>query len=203
MKARWWLLLSALLFVSTPAAARGKIEARDAFRRGLQYYNLSDFDKALAGFKEAYLQYPDPTILFNIGQCQRQLGNKQEALRSYRAYLREATDPPNGDEVRALIRGLEQGVHDDEEAARRAKQESAAPHPEPARTAPVPAPTEPTATSLTASAPPRRKPVYRQWWLWTAVGAVVVGVGLGVGLGVAGTSTHFPSAAPSDGTIRF
>ena len=32
--------------------------------------------------------------------------------------------------------------------------------------------------------PPPSTPIWRRWWFWTAIGAVVVGTGLGVGLGV-------------------
>ena len=51
--------------------------------------------------------------------------------------------------------------------------------------APTPAPVivVAPAAEIVAAPPPKPTPVYRKWWLWTAVGAVVV-VGLGVGLGV-------------------
>ena len=35
-------------------------------------------------------------------------------------------------------------------------------------------------------------PVYKRWWLWTLVGAAVVGVGLGVGLGLGLRSSAQP-----------
>ncbi|HEX4459127.1 MAG TPA: hypothetical protein VIA18_14215 [Polyangia bacterium] len=198
-----------LLSLAAPAAAKGKAEAKDAFRRALQNYNLSDFKAALVLFKEAYLDYPDPSFLFNIGQCQRQLDDKQEALLSYKAYLREARNPPNRAEVTALVHNLEQSLRDDE-AARHGKPDGAMEPAEGAAQTTTPAPTPQVApsnpapaASLTATAPPPRKPVYKQWWLWTAVGVVVVaGVGLGVGLGLGG-STHYPSSSPTDGTIRF
>jgi tetratricopeptide (TPR) repeat protein len=74
--------------------------------------------------------------------------------------------------------------------------------PAPTTTAPPSATPAATATAepgsnaaLTASAPARREstPVYKKWWLWTAVGVVAVGVGLGVGLGL-GLSSSPPSA---------
>ena len=190
------------------AHAKGKTDAKEAFKRALQHYNLGDFKDALEGFKEAYLDYPDPSFLFNIGQCQRQLGLKQEALLSYRAYLREAVQPRNHDEVQNLIRNLEQSIRD-EELARHGKPEGAmipgdtsAP---PDRTTTGAAATTAPAATLTATEtpPPRKQPVYKKWWLWTAVAVVAVGVGVGLGVGLSSSSTHFPSATPSDGTIRF
>lgn len=44
-----------------------------------------------------------------------------------------------------------------------------------------------------APPPPPPTPIWRRWWFWTAIGAVVVGTGLGVGLGVGlsgGDDTH-------------
>jgi hypothetical protein len=41
-------------------------------------------------------------------------------------------------------------------------------------------PRPPEEAPLPAQAPP----VWRRWWFWTAIGAVVVGAGLGIGLGV-------------------
>jgi tetratricopeptide (TPR) repeat protein len=191
MRGRLLFLVAILLLLTPPAAAKGKLEAKEAFSRAIQYYNLSEFQKALDGFKEAYLAYPDPSFLFNIGQCQRQLGSKQEALLSYKAYLREADDAPNREEVTTLVRNLERSIREDE-VARHGKPEGALAPSEPAVTA---------TSGVAASAPPRRKPVYKQWWLWTTVGVVV---GLGVGLGVGLTRpTHYPASSPSDGTIQF
>jgi hypothetical protein len=43
-------------------------------------------------------------------------------------------------------------------------------------------------------APVAPTPLYRRWWLWTAVGAAAVAIGLGVGLGVglSGDDTQGP-----------
>jgi hypothetical protein len=46
-------------------------------------------------------------------------------------------------------------------------------------------PTGPTGNS-TDEPPAIETPIYKKWWLWTVVGAVVVGAGLGVGLGLSG-----------------
>src|SRR5215467_11524966 len=89
------------------AVAKDKNKAREAYRTGTQHYNLGEFQPALDAFKEAYRNYEDATFLFNIAQCQRQLGLKQEAVYSYKTYLREAASAPNREEVMQLIASLE------------------------------------------------------------------------------------------------
>src|SRR5438874_8472537 len=86
-----------------PALAVDKSKARDLYRRGTQHYNLAEYDKALDAFKEAYRNFEDPIFLFNIGQCERQLGHKEEAVRLYRSYLRNAPEAPNKTEVSDII----------------------------------------------------------------------------------------------------
>jgi hypothetical protein len=46
------------------------------------------YSEALSEFKAAYLAKPDASFLFNIGQCQRQLGMFEAAAKGYRAFLR-------------------------------------------------------------------------------------------------------------------
>ena len=198
---RVWILL-ALLLLAGSARAEDKAKARDAFRVGTQHFKLGEYEQALDSFKEAYRNFESPIFLFNIAQCERQLDHKQEAIRFYRQYLVDAKDATNRDEVQGIIAKL-QAALDQEHAAAAAKAAQPAPEPPPATTAPPPSTTSNAAT-LTASAPPPEKktPVYKKWWLWTAVGvvAVGVGVGLGVGLGTSSSgslpSTTFGSAKP-------
>src|SRR5947209_4555257 len=93
--------------------------ARESFNKGMQHYNLSEFAEALANFKEGYRAYPDSIFLFNIGQCQRQLGDKATAVLSYRAYIRERPDAPNRGEVGALIAGLERALQEEQSSKQR------------------------------------------------------------------------------------
>src|SRR5512141_1027182 len=66
-----------------------KQEAKAHFMSGQRHYNLNELSEALADFKDAYRLYPDPVFLFNLGQCERQLGHHEEAIRFYRNFLRE------------------------------------------------------------------------------------------------------------------
>src|SRR5690242_9101132 len=70
----------------------GSAEAAAHYRAGLKLYNLSEWSAALGELEQAYLAKPDPVLLFNIGQCQRQLADYEGAENSYRAFLRESPD---------------------------------------------------------------------------------------------------------------
>jgi hypothetical protein len=101
-------MLAALLCAPAVAAADAKQAAKAFYEEGLKQYNLSHFEKALSSFESAYQSMPDAVFLFNIGQCHRLMGHTQEALHSYRAYLREAPGAPNRAEVERLRAELEQ-----------------------------------------------------------------------------------------------
>ena len=192
-------IIVVLLLWFGSAHAENKGKAREAFRVGTQHYKLAEYGEALDNFKEAYRNFEDPTFLFNIAQCQRQLNNKAEAIRFYRNYLIDVPNAPNREEVRQLIAKLEAALATERDAQAAAQAASASP---PAAAAPV-APAVVTAPLVTAAPPPRRTPVYKKWWLWTAVGgAVAIGLGVGLGIGLSGGSsstlpgTTFGSARP-------
>jgi tetratricopeptide (TPR) repeat protein len=195
------LSVALILSLTQPARADERAKARAAFHNGLRHYNLGEFTAALESFKEAYRHFDDPSFLFNIGQCERQVGHKKEAIREYRAFLNNATHPDNVDVVRATIRQLEKELAADEEAERAA----AAPKPEPTAPAavtptPSPAPVA-AAASLTASAPPpvEHEPAYKKWWVWTIVGGVVA-AGAAAGVAVALTRPATVTAPTTLGT---
>lgn len=170
--------VTALCLVAAVAHADLRAVARAHFENGMKRYNLGQFDEAQRAFEEGYLARPDPVFLFNIGQCQRKLGAWEKAVGSYRAYLREVPEATNRTEVEELIREAESEL--DRARAARLSQ-----HPPEAVKAPDTATLNPPPPLIVAEPPRRPAPVYKKWWLWTAVGAVAaagVGVGLGVGL---------------------
>jgi tetratricopeptide (TPR) repeat protein len=99
------LSLVAGLFLSATAAAEPKDKPNDAtrekaaalFKEADANYKIKEYEKALAGFKEAYMLAHEPVLLFNIAQCHRQMDQLDEALKSYQAFLRD--DPKS--ELRA------------------------------------------------------------------------------------------------------
>jgi tetratricopeptide (TPR) repeat protein len=101
------LLIVALVAVPLAARAEDRVAARAAYAEGARHYDLNEFAEALAAFRKAYWSYEEPTFLFNIAQCQRQLGNDTEALKFYRSYLRKSPNAPNRVEVDRIIAALE------------------------------------------------------------------------------------------------
>src|SRR6478609_1908298 len=110
------LLLCAL---AAPAAA-DKNRARVLFREATQHYKLREFNSALDSFKEAYRNFEDPVFLYNIAQCHRQLGHKEEAIRFYKTYLHDVPNAANESEVRALMATLEQQAQEEHDARQKA-----------------------------------------------------------------------------------
>jgi len=95
-----WVLAALLLATAGPVWAEDpKQEAKARYTTGQSHYNLNEFKEALQDFKEAYRLFPDPVFLFNVAQCERQLGNLEEAIQFYRSYLRNKPKAPNRQEV--------------------------------------------------------------------------------------------------------
>lgn len=197
--------LSSSVFGGLSHAAGTPVErsqARDVFRRAQQHYKLAEYSDALDAFKEAYRLIEDPSLLFNIAQCYRQLNKKEEALRFYRTYLHDAGKAGSDHGTEQIIASLEQAIHE-EQAARNAQPQATLDSPPPVVPTPAPIATPaPAVLVMPAARPAEKPPVYRRWWLWTTVAAVVV-VGAGVGLGIGLTRTPAaPSVATQDGTFH-
>lgn len=104
-------------FFPSPAPAQGKPpradkkaeekekeeKARGLFEEAEAHYNIGEYEVALEGYKEAYLLSKKPALLFNMGQCYRKLERYEEALTTYRSYLREVPNSPIREEVEQHI----------------------------------------------------------------------------------------------------
>lgn len=132
-----------LLAISNAATAdNSTAKAKELYDVGLTDYNLGHYEEALVAFEQAYRIRHDPALLFNIGQCQRQLHHYVDAQRSYRAYLRESQDVSDStrDQVQKLVAEMQKAIDDE-----RAKQPppvtpSRAERAEPQPNAPAPSP---------------------------------------------------------------
>jgi tetratricopeptide (TPR) repeat protein len=98
----------ALLVAARAAADPSPLEpAEAAYLEGRRLYDLREWDRAIAKFKQAYELRHDAASLFNIAQAFRLKGDCVEAIGFYRTYARNFPDARNRDKVQAFIDELE------------------------------------------------------------------------------------------------
>jgi len=154
--------------------------AKRHYERGQKLFALQKFDEALDQFQQAFDAKPIPGFLFNIGQCQRNLGDYESAIFSFKRYLKLDPDADNREQVEELIEQLEKKQAAEESKKRRLRKEKVKEEERPP--------------------PPAGHPVYTRWWFWT--GVVVVGAVGGVGV-YAATSGGGPPDTTLDKNIVF
>ncbi|MCB9629783.1 MAG: tetratricopeptide repeat protein [Sandaracinaceae bacterium] len=69
-------------------------EARRRYAQGSEFYRLARYGEAVAEFSEAYSLWPNPTILYALGQAYEGLSEVNRAIETYQRYLDAA---PAGD----------------------------------------------------------------------------------------------------------
>jgi tetratricopeptide (TPR) repeat protein len=172
------MVLAVYLGFGASARADNQQLAREAFQEGSRYYDTQDFKNALEAFKKAYQNYDDPSLLFNIAQCYRRLGQNSEAVRFYQSYLQKVPDAPDRAAVSDTIVALQQAGPAEPAPARSAEETPtalAAPQ------APIAVPVQPPVVARAAARP---VPVYKKWWLWTTVAVVAAGTATAIGVGI-------------------
>lgn len=141
-----------------------KEQARALNDRGTAEYRLGYYDKAASLYEEAYRLLPDPALLYNVGQAYRMAGQRDKALNAYKSYLRtSAPEAPNRDFARKRIEELEAAGAAPASALTR-----------PVQLQPTDMPVGPP-TLVGSPTAAHDQPRSRRWWLWGAVGALVVG----------------------------
>jgi tetratricopeptide (TPR) repeat protein len=166
-----------------PRTDEAQARSREHYLKGTKAYELGLYDEAIAEYTAAYKAKDYPALLFNLGQAHRMAGHPAEAARLFRMYLIKNPDAQDRAEIEARIRELEK--------------------PAPSRPVATPSAATPSILITTNASPPRHTPLYKRWWLWTAVGgAIALGVGLGVGLALA-PAPAAPSVSVTSGTYRF
>jgi hypothetical protein len=136
-----------------------RARARQLFRDGTTFFDLQQFDKAIAAWQEAYKVKPDPGFLYNIAQAYRLAGDAPNAIFYYKGYLRHLPKAPNRAEVEQKIASLKQLVDADHGKAAPPPPSAGAPAaPSPAAPMPPSPPAPPAAAgppfSPVAVAPP-------------------------------------------------
>ena len=198
-------LAAITLCIGFVAPAKGasddKLSAKAHYETATRLYEVREYGDALKEYKAGYLTRPDPSFLFNIGQCYKKLGMPEEAREFFREYLKKAAaDDPNRAQAEARIREL-----DSRQVANPSTPEvngdASRSAPTPPEVVPAEKPSEraesekspappfsaapagstgavPAGVDLSASAPGQpdliAQPFYKTWWFWTGVGAAVV-----------------------------
>jgi tetratricopeptide (TPR) repeat protein len=104
---RWALRVAYLWLVLLYFNAMGDALAADpvTFRQhyvhGLSLYEQGQYQHSIREFQAAYALDAEPTILLNIGQAYRKLGQDKDALGYYELYLK--LDPNPGDKLKATV----------------------------------------------------------------------------------------------------
>jgi Tfp pilus assembly protein PilF len=106
--------------LAAPAGAQTmKKGAKAFFEKGATEYNLGHFTEAIVQFEKAYEIDPAPILLFNIGQCHRQSGNKERAVFFYRRYLEQNPKAENRSEVESRIADLDRSLKEEKDLQQR------------------------------------------------------------------------------------
>jgi tetratricopeptide (TPR) repeat protein len=141
----------------TPAATSSASTGVDAeidehVAQGHRLYQLGRYQEAIAEYRRAYELRADPPFLFQIAESYRQLGATEQALFYYDRFLAGATESPERDAAEERVSELERLR---------------------ARPAVAATPSGLLAAPGTAAGAKQPTPLWRRWWLWTAMGAVL------------------------------
>jgi tetratricopeptide (TPR) repeat protein len=90
--------------------------AKGLFSQAQEAYNAGNYESALKLYSAAYQLAKKPTILFNIGQCHRKLGNRKEASANYKQFLTDEPETQYRGEVEYKIAELEEQLGNKKEA---------------------------------------------------------------------------------------
>jgi tetratricopeptide (TPR) repeat protein len=101
------MLFCALLGFSGVALAQTAGAAK-LFDTAETYYNVGEWEQALKNYKEAYILSKEPVLLYNMGQCYRQMNKYDDAIRTYKNFLKEVPDTAQRPIVEKFIKELEE-----------------------------------------------------------------------------------------------
>jgi tetratricopeptide (TPR) repeat protein len=137
------------------------------FEEARKHHRLGEFKRALDLYAQAYKAAPLPGYLFSMAECHHKLGNFARAVHFYKGYLRDNPGTPKTKLVERLIAECERRAKDAEKRKALARK---ALNPDLGRT--------PTGARIPHGR--KRIPIYKRWWLWTAVGVAAAAVAVGL-----------------------
>lgn len=146
---------ASVLLAPRVALADARTEARVHFKKGMEAIAQGRYEVGIAELQLAYEISPHPNVLYNIARAYAEAGDLDNAIDTFRRYLE--SNPPDKEEISAVLKTLEARRERQREAARQATQaptpvtpevplkpETPTPAPVPAP-APVPVPVPPPA----------------------------------------------------------
>jgi len=154
------------------AAKPADVEVDEHVAQGHRLYLLGRYQDAIAEYRRAYELRADPQFLFQIAEAYRQLGATEQALFYYERYLAGAAAGPDRDVAEQRVGEIES-----------------------LRAAPPPGPTAGLTSASGATeglAAKHPTPIWRRWWLWTAIG-----VALAAGATAAALAGRSETSTPS------
>jgi tetratricopeptide (TPR) repeat protein len=166
---------------TTPTAATPRPVDTEVERHatlGLRLLARGEAQEAIAEFRRAYELRADARFLYDIGEGYGELGLTDQAVFFYQRYLAAAPDAPDRQDVEEQV------------AALRRQSLGEAP-------APTPAPTLARDVVIVPVTPLAPRPLWRRWWAWAAVGAIVAG-GLVATFALSREGTDVPATALGD-----
>jgi len=112
------LALALVLLAALPAwAGTAEAQAKAAAKAGKAAYQLGRFDEALAHYEKAWAAMPVPGLLFNLGQCHRQLDHTEQALHYFKLYLESGPPAAQAKATREVVAKLEAQLADEQRRA--------------------------------------------------------------------------------------
>jgi len=176
------------------AQQKAQQRAQQKEQAAIKAYAAGDYAKALDAYAQLYADTLHPVYLRNIGRCHQKMRNPEKAIDAFRDYLAKIERVTDKDrkEVEAYIKEMENAI-----GGHRKIETPLPPEPEPAPAPVLPAPTAAPEQPVQIVAMPQstnptledEAPVYKKWWFWTGVGAVVAGaVVVGIVLSSGGSS---------------
>jgi tetratricopeptide (TPR) repeat protein len=140
--------------------------------------------EAIAEFRRGYELRADPRFLFDIAEGYRQLGLRDQALFFYQRYLSAAPEGPDREDAEEQIAALEK----------------AATPPAAKPAAPAPSLAHDVVIVPVEGRPQEARPLWRRWWVWAALGVVVVG-GAATAFALGRDRTSVPQTSLGDQTF--
>jgi tetratricopeptide (TPR) repeat protein len=191
------------------SADEDTLRAKALFTQGQREFNLGHYQEALPLFEQAYKVKPIPELLYNTGQCQRLLGNLEQARRLYQNFLYAVPDGPLSEAAEEKLREVEQALKAQADARTspptslaapqksgvvagsldKAVQETVKPAGAPPKVTTQPSASPAPSIAIVPPTPPPSRSKAPHITGWTLVGASVVAAGAGTIFGFSAKSS--------------